>query len=58
MNKETKDFLEYLLVEYIGDVPIDADCLYMDEDARSGAILILDELCNALGIYEEREEDI
>ena len=60
MNLETKLFVEGLLVKYIQDVPTSSEQLFMNEMAHITSIDIVDELCEALTIFEdnlEKEEE-
>jgi len=53
MNIETKDFLEKLLIEWTQGVPSSKEDLMMNDIAQITSIDIVNELCEALGIYEE-----
>lgn len=58
MNKETKDFLEQTFIKYLKKVPTTKEELFKNEVAHIIALDIVDELCEALDIYEDDEEDL
>lgn len=57
MNKETKDYLKGLFREYCGRLPPNKGQLYRNPDFDLESTHILHQLCTALEIYTDGEED-
>ena len=53
MNIETKDFVEKLIIKWTDGLPNTKEDLFLSDITQVTALNIVDELCEALNIYED-----
>ena len=56
MDQETKEYLCSLLELYLGHVPTDREEL-LENVLNNNCLLVVSDLCEALNIYKNKEEE-